>query len=565
MKAKGSRPLSAEDGGQQSKKITYVTFITVFAIAMAFALYTRHAWEDFYITYRTSKNLATGNGLVFVPGQRVHTFTSVLGTLIPAFLSFVTGNRSDDLVLWLYRIVNCLTLAGSAVLLVKTARKWFLFLPSIAVLVGVFALDTKTIDYTINGMETPYLLFALVLFFYFITSYPVQELKFRLGVVWALLEYSRPDGVVYVVLLSGCMLLFLKDRKAIVKTLAVSAGISLLLFAPWLIFTFLYYGTPIPHSMIAKNGDYHYTPAHVLTKTYDYFKDYFTFSGVYTDVLPKDFFLNPQRSILDSLFTPPNSFWLNIRAFLTISKFVAFACSLVWVIPGIKPVGRMASLTLFLFLIYLCDLPYFYMAWYLPGPTLLALISFAFLVEYLLAKFKEKTPHALTYGWCAASAFLVWMAVMTLIAAHQFRLMQAINERGNREKIGLWLKEHSKSNMESVFVECAGYIGFYSGLKLYDFPGMTSPEMVHARKVLQTNDYLRLVKYLKPDWLVLRPFEFKSMRNSDSTYIRQNYVPKMDFDVDPQIDAIAYKPYEVYFRIDSRFLVLRKASDEPIN
>jgi pyrroline-5-carboxylate reductase len=42
MKAKGSRPFSAEDGDQQPQKITYVTFITVFAVTMVFALYTRH-------------------------------------------------------------------------------------------------------------------------------------------------------------------------------------------------------------------------------------------------------------------------------------------------------------------------------------------------------------------------------------------------------------------------------------------------------------------------------------------------------------------------------------------
>jgi hypothetical protein len=43
-------------------------FLGVFAVAMAFALYTRHASEDFYITYRASKNLATGHGLVLLVG-----------------------------------------------------------------------------------------------------------------------------------------------------------------------------------------------------------------------------------------------------------------------------------------------------------------------------------------------------------------------------------------------------------------------------------------------------------------------------------------------------------------
>lgn len=42
-------------------------------IAAGFALYTHHIWEDYYITYRAGKNLALGHGLVFTPGQRVHS------------------------------------------------------------------------------------------------------------------------------------------------------------------------------------------------------------------------------------------------------------------------------------------------------------------------------------------------------------------------------------------------------------------------------------------------------------------------------------------------------------
>src|SRR3990170_2242051 len=75
-------------------------------IPMLFALYTNNAWEDWYITYRASKNLALGHGLVFTPGERVHSFTSPIGTLIPALLAFLTRAANDDLVLWLYRAIS---------------------------------------------------------------------------------------------------------------------------------------------------------------------------------------------------------------------------------------------------------------------------------------------------------------------------------------------------------------------------------------------------------------------------------------------------------------------------
>jgi len=69
----------------------------MFAVELAWSLYTQHAWEDYYITYRASKNLATGNGLTFTAGERVHSFTSPLGVLLPALASLLTGNSSDKL------------------------------------------------------------------------------------------------------------------------------------------------------------------------------------------------------------------------------------------------------------------------------------------------------------------------------------------------------------------------------------------------------------------------------------------------------------------------------------
>ena len=45
-----------------------VLFLLFFLCAMGFAAYTHHAWEDYWITFRSSRNLAEGNGLVFQPG-----------------------------------------------------------------------------------------------------------------------------------------------------------------------------------------------------------------------------------------------------------------------------------------------------------------------------------------------------------------------------------------------------------------------------------------------------------------------------------------------------------------
>src|SRR5262245_45676020 len=81
-------------------------FLAAAALALAFALFTNHAWEDYYITWRVSKNFATGHGLVFTIGERLHVFTSPLGVLLPALASILTFNSSDTAALWIFRAMS---------------------------------------------------------------------------------------------------------------------------------------------------------------------------------------------------------------------------------------------------------------------------------------------------------------------------------------------------------------------------------------------------------------------------------------------------------------------------
>src|SRR4051812_31136182 len=73
---------------------------------LAYALYTDHIWEDYFITFRYSRNLARGHGLVYTPGERVHGFTSPLGTLLPALFDSIAGSESYVPALWMYRILS---------------------------------------------------------------------------------------------------------------------------------------------------------------------------------------------------------------------------------------------------------------------------------------------------------------------------------------------------------------------------------------------------------------------------------------------------------------------------
>src|SRR5262249_9424252 len=88
-------------------------------VPFAYALYANHIWEDYFITFRHSQNLCEGKGLLYNPGERLHGFTSPLGTLVPALCYLATGQTSYLPAMWLYRVLSILAFAGGGVLLLK--------------------------------------------------------------------------------------------------------------------------------------------------------------------------------------------------------------------------------------------------------------------------------------------------------------------------------------------------------------------------------------------------------------------------------------------------------------
>src|SRR5688500_19444741 len=79
-------------------------------VSLGFAAFTGHMWEDYLITFRASFNLATGNGLVYEPGERVHSFTSPIGTLLPALFELSGGAAGEVRALSALRNVSGLAL-----------------------------------------------------------------------------------------------------------------------------------------------------------------------------------------------------------------------------------------------------------------------------------------------------------------------------------------------------------------------------------------------------------------------------------------------------------------------
>jgi len=535
----------------------------VFLFGLAFAAYTGHIWEDYWITFRASLNLATGHGLVYTPGERLHTFTSPLGVLLPAGFSWVTGNRSDMLVLWLFRAASCAALAAGLVLLFRSLQVLRLQPVSCWLTVGLVGLDAKIEDFTINGMETGLLIFFAALTLHgLLVGGPRQA--FRIGAGWAGLMWSRPDGCVYIGLLALGSIWLLSGRatgtpyQAWLKKLLVAAAVCTVLYLPWFLWAWWYYGSPVPHTIVAKGANH--APL--------------TLSGLAAGLLTFPHDIVYGLSSVQYTFLPAYANLGGWPGWMTVAAgVVGFIAAFVWILPVVRPVTRLFSLLYFGGNYYLSNVLDYSPPWYLPLVALFGYLALGLLFDQLLGLALNATPpdrRARFTGlpqWLRAAAVIVLAGqlAVTVCVARQLQLQQAIIEIGMRQTIGLWLRDHAGSPRDTVTLEPLGYIGYYSGLKMLDYPGLASKEMVAARKRLGRDRENQAYLELKPDWLVLRGWEIEQEKYIDMAGLKKYYGLAKVFDVSDKIKSVGWLPGRQYLTYDQTFLVFRRMPDAYLN
>ena len=114
---------------------------------------------------------------------------------------------------------------------------------------------------------------------------------------------------------------------------------------------------------------------------------------------------------------------------------------------------------------------------------------------------------------------------------------------------------------DTLFMECLGYLGYFSGLKTYDFPGMSSPEIVQASKNVGL-EWHRLIGELKPTWLALRPLEAAKLMKADPALLTRDYREMRIFDVSAEVERLDVRGQGL-LAFDSIFIVFQRQEVTP--
>jgi hypothetical protein len=433
---------------------------------------TGYAEEDAFITFRFARNLSQGLGFTYNPGERVYGTTTPLFTLImtPGIAIF-KNPLPPAWVLDLLAALGTLYFTGRALKrsgLSRAQRFFPLFL--LAISPKLWFLDTL-------AMETPF-----VLLFMALSWAAFKEERWPLaGIALGLLLWVRVDTLLWLLVL-GLAILLRGWRAGLLV-----AGIAAMIYLPWLIFAWIYFGTPIPLTITAKYWAYNVRG-----------------TGYRINFIepPLSMLLARIQPLIDVLrWSAP----LNVRTpFHANSESLAFFSvaltgwgvlralrrrQLLWIaVFTILEIARLSIFKLTIFNRYFVAI----------------LWPICILLGYLLGTFWDhltgsRVRRALRY---AIPGLLVVLALNEAPGAFQnFRDVQRYRYEDSLESLGLWIREHTPTDV-TVQLEPLGYIGYYSERVILDEVGLVTPRVIKLKKQGITLP-IPMIYILEPDIVVI--------------------------------------------------------------
>jgi hypothetical protein len=253
------------------------------AAGLIVGAYLLHCWlvdyvvDDSFITFRYVKQFISGHGVVFNPGERVEGYTNFLWLLLLS--AFAWADPAIDL-LRTARILG--VLCGAVTVLLVIGFSWRLNRPASlgGLIAGAFlACSSAFCAWSTSGMET--MLFALLCFaavYAYVVALERDRNPAAAALLFALAAMTRPEGVLLFAVASAHLVWHqaragraLADRRTLTWCL-----IFLLVYAPYYLWRYSYYGYPFPNTFYAKVG----SGMHQYLRGARYLVDYVRWNGV---------------------------------------------------------------------------------------------------------------------------------------------------------------------------------------------------------------------------------------------------------------------------------------------
>ncbi len=453
-------------------------------------------YEDAFITFRYVQNFLEGKGIVYNQGQKVFGSTTPLYFFWLSFLKFFFSEWSIPQLAVRFNFIH---FGSAGVVLYFLLKKYSGNLP--VALLGTLSFLMNPILLYVSGGGMESFLFVTMLLLVLLSM--ACKKPIWTGIFCGLSVLTRPEGL----LILPLAIIRFRHRPGELAEILLFFSV---MFLPWVIFAWLYFGTPIPLSLIAKTKPLYPLPmGNALGKINEWMTAWMV------GFIPK-----------------------RLKILTTITAWGLLSLSSLGALFAFRDTGRSVRPGILLFWLFILSYgignPLFF-SWYWPNVYTFALIT---LVSgfYFWGLFWSVSSRRL--GWMVWSIGGLWLIYATLMPNLKPILdkktgigatTMIIISDASRWRILAYEQAAKVLNRvtlptDTVAASEVGALGFFYKGFIYDACGLISPEALPYLPVppdqrLGSNigaistDF---TKSVNPDWVVTMPyFSLKSLALSE--------------------------------------------------
>ena len=270
----------------------YIPLLVV--LLVIHACYFNHLVDDAFISFRYAKNFVEGKGLTYNAGEKVEGYTNFLWVIVlsTSYL-FQLPLEITAKILGMLLSVTIIILLYIQTTRNSGAKNFWCLVPAIFLAAnGSFAL------WTLGGLETSLFTFLLLLgSTFYIQNHRDTSTARSYPFIFALLAMTRPEGL-FVFATTILHKMAFEREKATIGEAGKDIFRFLIIFLPYFLWRFYYYGYPFPNSYYAKVANNWFQ----FLKGYEYVQNFYSSFGSIIILLPILFVLQYYKEFWASYY-----------------------------------------------------------------------------------------------------------------------------------------------------------------------------------------------------------------------------------------------------------------------